>query len=137
VLAAIVALAVAWGCGTSATVKRTVILKPVSNANYGRPFYVLIRSVTEKEFLTDNYDKVAKMVYPNSEDPSVLKVALVWPDLERKIEVDVPKDKPVGIYCIFTSPGNPWKMLLAPPLKSKLKAVLKRRTVSSGSTRND
>ena len=119
----------AWGCAHSKKVKRTVILMPAADANFGRPFYVLFRTVDEKQFLTDSYNRVAKMVYPNSEDPSVLKVALVWPATQRKIEVEVAKDKAIGVYCIFTRPGNPWKLLLVPPMDSEQKALLRKSTI--------
>ena len=137
-LAAVTLLGLAaWGCATAKTVKRTVVLMPDKNANYGRPFYVLLRAVDEKQFLTDNYNAVAKMVYPNSEDPSVLKAVLVWPATPRKVQVEVAKDKAIGVYCIFTRPGNPWKLLLAPPMKSEQQAVLGKNTIVIRSRGND
>lgn len=129
--AALGLLLAAWGCAHEATVKRTVVLSPVKDANAGRPFYVLIRAVSEKEFLTDSYNTVAELVYPNSDDPTVLKVVLIWPSKEQRVEVQVPQEKGVGVYGVYTRPGNPWKVLHAPPLKSELRTVLKRRTVES------
>lgn len=116
------------------SVKRRIVFQPGPGTNSGRPVYVLVRTVNENEFLTDSYRRISGLVYPNSGDPSVLKVLLVWPNRAQNVEVEVPKEKSVGIYCIFTKPGDQWKLLLTEPMKPEYTAVLQDSTISIRST---
>ena len=109
------------GCG--ATI-REVNLHPTPRANQGRPFYVMVRAATEKDFFTDHYQKVASLVFPVSEDATILATALLWPGHGHKLKVKVPAKKSFAIYVLFTNPGDPWKLLLAPPLKEEYHFVL-------------
>ena len=84
---------------------------------------------SESDFLTDSYRKITSLVYPNATDPSVLSVLLIWPGRELRVRLDVPKAKAVGIYCLFTAPGDPWKLLLTQPLAKELRAVLEPATL--------
>jgi len=123
--------AMLWGCShqEAATVPQSLVFRPQATSNNGRPVYVLIRVVSENEFLTDSYRKIAGLVYPSSTDPSVLGVALVWPEREQTLKVEVPKGKAVGIYAMFTRPGDQWKMLLGEPGKYVYRAMLEAGTL--------
>jgi len=136
VVALALLLAVGWGCahkqGNAVVnpVQRELFFRPRPSTNAGRPVYVLVRSVSESEFLTDSYRKISSMVYPNSGDPSVLVVLLVWPNREQRVKLEVPKDKAVGVYGLFTKPGDQWKLMLTPPLRLDYTLQLENNAVS-------
>jgi hypothetical protein len=120
------------GCGASATkeiVERTIVLRPSAKANKGRHFFVMVRAVSETEFFADSYQKVASMVYPASKDPSVLFVRAVWPGQTQKLVVKVPGTDSFAVYALFTSPGDPWKVLVTPPLRTRYELRLGDRTI--------
>ncbi len=109
------------GCGSTI---REINLHPTPRANQGRPFYVMVRAATEKDFFADHYQKVAGMVFPVSEDPTILATTLVWPGRHQKFKVKVEHKKSFAVYVLYTSPGDPWKVLLAPPLREEYHFVL-------------
>jgi hypothetical protein len=122
----------AWGCSSPGAIKRTVVFSPSADMNGGRPVYVLVRAVNEKDFVTDSYGKMADLVFPQGEETSVLQVALIWPEQESLVEVQLPQGKAMAIYCMFTAPGNQWKVLLPPPAKDdRFLAVLEGGSISA------
>lgn len=98
---------------------RTVVIRPGPQANAGRRFFVMVRTVKEKDFLQDGYGKVAGMIFPESGDPSIKKVQLVWPGQKAQLVVKIPKKDAFAVYGLFTHPGDPWKLLFTPPLKDE------------------
>lgn len=118
------------GCGSSKMIKRTIVFRPQQQSNAGRPFYALVRTVEEQDFLTDSYVKVSGLVYPsNKKDETIVHVALIWPSHDKTVVIEIPKDKAVAIYCLFTNPGSQWKVLLPPPMEERIWAVLDRGTI--------
>jgi hypothetical protein len=114
-----IVIALVTGCahGKGKIQPRTLVIHTTAKVNQGRHFYLLVRSVNEGEFLSDGYQKIAGMVLPASKDPTVLAVAVVWPADTQKIVVKLPDDGSFAIYALFTSPGDPWKVLLPAPLR--------------------
>jgi hypothetical protein len=110
--------------------QREIYFRPRPSTNAGRPVYVLVRSVSESEFLTDSYRRISGMVYPNSGDPSVLVVLLIWPNRAQRVKVDVPKDKSIGVYGLFTKPGDQWKLMLTQPLRLDYTLQLENNAIS-------
>ncbi len=108
---------------------RRLTFTPAPDANAKRTFYVVIRAVDEKEFLTDSYSKVSKMVFPNSRNPSVLRATLIWPQRKRWVWVNVPEGKAIGVYGLFTHPGGQWKLMLSHPLRQSYSFVLEQGNV--------
>lgn len=118
----LLAVAAAAGCGNQAL--RTINFQPAAQVNGGRPFYLLVRVASEKEFFGDSYKKIVGMVYPPSEDPSVLAARLIWPGRAERVQVTVADKKSFAVYVLYTSPGEPWKVLVSPPLRSQYDFVL-------------
>lgn len=89
---------------------------PSADANLGRSFYVVVRSVTDQEFVTDQYDPVANLVFSKEPSPSVLKAFAVVPG--RPTSVRVPNDakKQIAVYCLLTDPGESWKIRFPQPV---------------------
>jgi len=108
---------------------RKLTFTPAPKANANRTFYVVIRAVDEKEFLTDSYSKISKLVFPTSKDPTVLRATLIWPKRKRWVWVDVPEGKAIGVYGLFTHPGGQWKLLLSHPLGRSYSFTLEQGNV--------
>ena len=53
--------AVLAGCGSSSTL--TVRIDPSADANAGQPFYVVVRSTEQAEYVTESYESVAARVF--------------------------------------------------------------------------
>ena len=124
---ALCALGAMPACGGVPT--RTLVLHPAPDVNQGRIFYVLVRTTDEKEFFADSYQKIAALAFPAAKDPSVLALALVNPGKSERLEVKVPGEQPFAIYMLFTSPGEPWKLLLSAPLEKEYEFMMEGNRV--------
>ncbi|MCK5798644.1 MAG: hypothetical protein KAI47_15735 [Deltaproteobacteria bacterium] len=111
------------------TLLRTIYLKSEGQLNGGRPLYVVVRTVDEQSFLADTYGKLAKVVTASPRDADVLKVLLLWPEAKNEVTIEVPTDKAIGLYCLFTHPGNQWKVLFPSPMASNVHLRLVRGNV--------
>jgi hypothetical protein len=88
-------------------------------ANGGRLFYLLVRSVNEKQFMLDGYQDIADKAFADPPDPTVLGVFSVVPGTEMEFTVTQPAQGPVALYFLLTQPGPQWKKLLSPPLEDE------------------
>ena len=118
-----------YTCGCSSSpksnlLKMTFIVKSKSEANKGQPFYIVFRSVNVNEFLTQEYQELAGMIFTNPNDPSLLGTHLVTPDEKFEIKVDQPPKNNIGIYGCFTEPGDTWKMMIPQPLEEEYEIIL-------------
>lgn len=105
-------------CGGSKKVNtaRTLSFNVESKGvNDGRTFYVVVRPTDEASFMTSSYDQITKLVEAKEND--FLAMELIWPKWSRTIDISVPKDQSIAVYCLFTEPNADWKVLLTPPLK--------------------
>jgi hypothetical protein len=114
------------GCGKKqiSPPKIKFTIKSQDDTNAGRPFYIAIRNVNANQFLTDTYQGVAEKIFSDPPSPSVLAAQAVVPGEKLKIKVLKPDQNDVGIYCFFTDPSDPWKILLQQPLADKYKILL-------------
>jgi len=99
------------------------------NANNGKPFYIVIRKVTKTNFLVDSYNEVAGMVYSDPQDESLLAWQVMLPGQKKEIKVGKPDNLSIGIYGLFTTPGQNWKVMLNSPLESKYKVDLQNNSL--------
>ena len=105
------------GCASD-TVRLRV--QSTSQTNAGLPFYVVVRSADSGEFLTQSYDGIAASVFATPKDKSLLHAEVVYPGMEKEIEIAKPEAQPLGIYFMFTKPGERWKTSRAQPLPSSV-----------------
>jgi hypothetical protein len=115
------------GCGSSGF---TVYVASEPATNVGRPFYMLVRAVEQKSYLSEDYQEVVGKTFSEG-DKSVLKAAMVVPG--RPLELDVPREEtlPVAVYFFFTRPGERWKTLVPQPLPSSLEFELGQHEIKS------
>jgi hypothetical protein len=127
VLAAVVALAGCGGKGKKGAAaggqgKPTVsfAVAPWRTSNHGRPMHALVRLVTLKQFVEDQYANVAQLVV--NPDESVLASFVVFPGIDQSITIDRPAKGALAVYFLFTgASGTTWKQLYdSPPSKIRL-----------------
>ncbi len=110
------------GCalaGGEAGPKMILDVNPAPGANQGQPFHLVVRTVDPQTFLTESYREVAAKVYALPPDPALLTAVPILPGIGEAVVVAQPKEGGVGVYCLFTEPGERWKILLNPPLHAR------------------
>ncbi len=130
-LLALGALAGASGCASSSTM--TIRIAPAPETNDGLPFYAVVRTVEQAAYVTDTYDAVASRVFANPADPSVVRTEVIYPGVEKEIEVEKPKALPLGIYFLFTNPGERWKTSVRQPVPDSVEIELAKNEIQNES----
>ena len=87
----------------------TIKIKSSPSTNNGSPFYVLVKSTDFPTFLIDDYDKMTKMVIHPPEDLNCFRVECILPGKDLTLEMETPNVKSLGVYFLFTDPGDVWK----------------------------
>jgi type VI secretion system VasD/TssJ family lipoprotein len=122
-----------YGCfGSKDAMKKEMItftINPDSSSNDERPVYIVIRKANIKNFLAEDYDVIVDMVHAEPQDESILAWRVLLPGQQEKIEVVKPEKSSVGVYVLFTNPGEKWKMILEKPLESEYKINVKRNVL--------
>jgi len=91
-----------------------VSVTPSRTCNRGRPLQAIIRTVTLKQFVEDQYRNVAQLVI--SPDDSVLSSFVVYPGIDQTITIAAPAKGAVAVYFLFTgATGTSWKQLYDSP----------------------
>jgi predicted component of type VI protein secretion system len=84
--------------------------------NDGQLFYMLVRAVSDKQFLTESYQTVAGIVFADPPDKTVVGTHVILPGTTQDLQVLQPEESPVAFYFLFTDPGDQWKRILDQPL---------------------
>lgn len=106
----------------------TIRLSARTGANDLRPFYVVVRAVTRKEFVEDQYQAVAALVI--APDESVLASVLVFPGTDQQLTIAKPEGKTLGVYALLTNAtGTSWKRLFEEP--KAIAVVVERDSMST------
>ena len=108
----------AAAAGPKSTV--AISVTPSRTCNRGRPLQALIRTVTLKQFVEDQYRNIAQLVV--SPDDSVLSSFVVYPGIDQTIAITPPAKGAVAVYFLFTgATGTSWKQLFdSPPATLRL-----------------
>lgn len=121
---ALLVLAALCGFGCSSTPEVTVEVTSTAETNGGRPFYAVIRSVEQTTYITDSYEGIAARIFANPPDPSVLRAEVIYPGVPASWTVEQPEGLSVGVYFMFTDPGDGWKIVRSPPLPTTIEVEL-------------
>jgi len=89
----------------------TVNINSRSDTNSGRLMYILIRHVSRKAFVSEDYDTVSQKVFADPPDSSVLVQKLIIPGQSIQLTLD-DKRKDIAIYCFFSNPGKFWNAFI-------------------------
>lgn len=87
-------------------------------ANSGQVFYLVVRSVTDRQFLSDTYQSVVSLVFAEPPDPAMLGSHAIIPGRKQAIKMVQPTQNALGFYFLFTEPGDQWKRMLSQPVAS-------------------
>ena len=110
------------GCGGKKPLLQkhvTFRITPDADINNAQPVYLVIRKVNKTSFLVEDYDEVAKLVYADPPDDSLLAWKALLPGKKEEIKVAIPSESDVGIYGMFTQPDENWKIMIKSPLGSE------------------
>ncbi len=111
--------------------KTTLQIRTNEDTNHGTPFYVVVKPTDYSQFLTDDYKKVATEAIVGDKDPTKFNTTCFIPGETKTIEVENKDDKPVGVYFIFTHPGEEWKYLTDEKEGRKVKFLLGENEIKS------
>ncbi len=103
-------LVILSACGQR-TETATFQIKTVESTNNNTPFYVLFKATDLPHFLTEDYKKIAHQRMLAGDDKTYLESAFFIPGETKTITVEKQPDKAIGVYFIFTHPGEEWKYL--------------------------
>lgn len=120
------------GCaaaGGSALPQMILDVNPAPKANNGQPFHLVVRAVDPQTFLTEGYREVAVKVYALPPDPSLMTAVPILPGNRETVFLEQPKEGGIGVYCMFTEPGERWKILLNPPLHARYSISIKESRI--------
>ena len=114
------------GCGGKPLLQSRVTfsITPDPGINNGQPLYVLIRKVNKKNFLIQDYDEIADLVYADPPDESLLGWQAILPGKKEEIKIETPNESDIGIYALFTRPDENWKLMIQRPLGSKYDIIV-------------
>ncbi|WP_300671453.1 type VI secretion lipoprotein TssJ [Desulfoluna sp.] len=116
-------------CGCSNKKKITFHITSEPDINDGRPLYLVVREVNRKDFLIEYYDDIADMIYSDPDDESLLFWRMLLPGEKKKIKVLRPEKTEIGIYGMFTQPGNSWKLMIPSPYEKKYDIVVETNNI--------
>ncbi len=110
----------------------TFLIKTTKNTNQGTPLYVVLKETNMAQFLTQDYHEIAaQSFWKEEEEIGGTKMVLV-PGSTNQIALPSPgKDKSIGVYFLFTNPGESWKYILDKPKAEKVKILLGEREYTS------
>jgi len=114
------------GCfQTKSTDSMTVLIRSTKHTNRGTPLYIVIKETSMADFLLDDYHKITTQSFWKEDDKDYLTKKVLVPGKTDKIKLDIPSnDKSVGIYFIFTNPGECWKYIVDQPQMKNVKILL-------------
>lgn len=113
------------GCGLmQANPMTSLRIKAGKKIGGGGVCYLLVRTVSDKDFLLETYPEVSNLVFSDSGNESVIANIMMLPGEKRKVKFASPLKDRVGIYCLCSEPGKQWKILLPTPLKKKYTIML-------------
>lgn len=103
----------------------TIQIRTTKTTNRGTPLYMIVKETTMAEYLLDDYHELAtQSFWKESEEKQVTKKVIV-PGRTNKMIIDVPnKEGLMGLYFIFSSPGECWKYIIDKPQSKKVKVLL-------------
>lgn len=124
------------GCSSSSagaepTVEVTLEITSKEETNGGRPFYAVVRAVEQATYITDSYEGIAERIFANPRDKSILRAEVVYPGVASEWTVQQPEALSLGVYFLFTEPGDSWKIIRSAPLPSAIEVKLDVNDVSA------
>jgi len=126
------ALVVAWACGGAPPLVRPkappvhLEITAGQDTNQGGPLYVVVRKIDQAGFLAEDYDAIADRLFAAPPDPAVLRKAIVRPGEVVRVNADrdLADGEILGVYFLFSMPGNAWRLAVVDPHVMQVRIVL-------------
>ena len=115
--------------GKKRSSRMTFRVTSLPETNDGRAVHAVIRAVTPQEFLTDSYERMADMAYSNPPADGVLRSFAIVPGRTKSVSLEKEPEKAIGVYFLFSNPGEQWKLLMPQPVRSKYNLKLDKDSV--------
>lgn len=102
-----------------------VQVRSSKHTNRGTPIYLVIKETSMADFLIDDYHQIATQSFWKEEHPHQLIKKVLVPGKTTRLTVDIAnQEKSLGLYFIFTSPGDCWKYFVDHPRSKTVKVLL-------------
>ncbi|MBS0615324.1 MAG: hypothetical protein JSR58_02075 [Verrucomicrobia bacterium] len=112
----------------------TFQIKTLESSNQNTPFYVLFKATDLPHFLTDDYKKIAHQRMLADDDPTNLCSVFFIPGETKTITLENPENKAIGVYFVFTHPGEDWKYIAKEGEGSSIKIMVGDSEIKSVSS---
>ena len=140
--AALCAIAIA-SCGGSASQVRPkppplhLEITAGKDTNHGGPLYVVVRKIDRAGFLAEDYDAIADGLFREPRDPAVVRKAIVRPGEVATLDADrdLADGEILGVYFLFSVPGNDWRLAVGNPRVRRIAIVLGASGITSAEQR--
>lgn len=104
------------------------------NANGGAPFHFFAQTTALGDFYLNDYTSIAKMAFEISTESSKeqrSERAMLIPGEIQTIRMKRENpNQPIGLYFLFTDPGEEWKVFFDQPSCKYYKVVLSERGIA-------
>jgi len=90
----------------------TIKIESSRCVNNGAPLHVMIKAIDFPTFISDDYDKIVQSVIHHPEGACSFHLCTVLPGQDRLVQIDTTDVTSLGVYCLFTNPGDNWKSFL-------------------------
>lgn len=102
-----------------------VQIRSHKKTNRGTPLYVVVKETSMADFLIDDYHQIATQSFWKEESEKNLFKKVLIPGKIERLKVDLSsEDKSIGLYFIFTNPGECWKYFIDKPKSKNVKILL-------------
>ena len=92
--------------------------------------YLMVRAVDGQTFISENYDAVSKRVFSYPADEDVLSKHVVFPGETMSVRLPPKETGDIGVYFMFTTPGQKWRFTLQQPLSDDVDVDLGNSEIS-------
>ena len=119
----IAATAIIWGlsgvvAGCASNIRFSITAD--DQTNKATPVYVVVRSVDGQTFLAEHYNAVAEKVFQNKPDETILERTIIFPNQTEVIQIEHPESGNLGVYVLFSEPGENWRIPLQSPFPQEV-----------------
>ena len=104
--------------GCASTIRFSITADDQTNKT--TPVYVVVRSVDGQTFLAEHYNAVAEKVFQNEPDETILERTIIFPNQTEVIQIEQPETGNLGVYVLFSEPGENWRIPLQAPFPQEV-----------------
>ncbi len=108
--------AVSMGCATTTRIH----VESQKDTNGGEPFYMVVRPMEGKSFVSERYQDLAAKLFSKSQDTTTLVQEPIFPGKPYTLTLEEGDNKDLVVYFFFSKPGPKWRVPLRKPLPAEV-----------------